>query len=88
MKEYILREDVLNKAIDPIESYITDEVVCVEDIKSIPAADVKEVVYGKWVWYSFSNGWDAAYRCTACDETTLGNYHKFCPKCGAKMDLK
>lgn len=49
MKEYILRENVLNKAFEPIETWITDEVVYVEDIKNIPAADVKEIVRDKWI---------------------------------------
>lgn len=52
-------------------------------IDAIPAADVVEVRYGRWV-----NG-----RCSECGEhapfwSMASTYHlsKYCPSCGAKMD--
>lgn len=97
MKEYILREDVLNKAFDPIETYITDEVVCVEDIESIPAADVREVVHAKWENiepYTAINGqYLKAQVCSNCDALFVSggnepyNSYPYCCVCGAKMDL-
>lgn len=86
MKEYILREDVLNEAFEPIETYITDEIVCVEDIKSIPAADVKEVVHATWIGKPIAGY--STVRCSNCKSVFRENTGKwkYCPDCGAKMD--
>ena len=94
MKEYILREDVLNMAIDPIETYLTDEVVCVGDINSIPAADVKEVIHAKWVEklvYPDGRSSVTEFVCSNCGSKPLESYEvtiysNFCHFCGAKME--
>ena len=58
-------------------------------IREIPAADVAPVVHGKWVY-----GEDVDIQCSVCgvDALTEGDYRqvksRYCPNCGAKMDLK
>ncbi|GFI56086.1 hypothetical protein IMSAG013_01139 [Clostridiales bacterium] len=56
-------------------------------INDEPAADVKEVVHGKWM----RNGMDLV--CTACGSLALTYCYDYihyrslyCPSCGAKMD--
>lgn len=55
----------------------------VKAIKSIPAADVREVVRGKWQFHMFTaNSW--GYECRVC-HTTWDTPTNFCPNCGAEM---
>lgn len=91
MAEYIDREQVLNL----LKSYgikrgnkvfgiadIGDAIMSVEDL---PTADVAPVKHGKWIhndeWWEFI--------CTSCHRG-IGNIkeYKYCPNCGAKMDLE
>lgn len=64
----------------------------IDDILSVPAADVAPVVRGRWVqcfedWRKQIEG----DKCSACGfehyGTSIANYH-YCPNCGAKMDLE
>jgi hypothetical protein len=67
----------------------------VEDIKSIPAADVRPVRRGKWIGYpeciKYANAYsDDHIVCSACEEcfSILDNdceRFNFCPNCGADM---
>lgn len=58
-------------------------------VRDFPAADVAPVVHGKWEWHGpcgDSNGkfWAT---CPVCKvRQRLGDYERFCPNCGAKMD--
>jgi DNA-directed RNA polymerase subunit RPC12/RpoP len=63
-----------------------------EWIESIPAAEVVEVVHGRWIRHVLKNAnvpW--GYDCSVCgewfviSEDTAERYH-YCPNCGAKMD--
>ena len=62
-------------------------------IEILPAADVAQVVHGRWDdsgRYTFPSG-AAAVRCTNCGcALTESEYHlnnwNYCPVCGAKMD--
>lgn len=70
-------------------------------VKSIPSADVAPVVHGKWVYDENGMDWNIpAWRCSECDtvNSALPTFcgkeklhlfvgSKFCPQCGAKMDL-
>lgn len=60
------------------------------DFYRIPAADVVEVVHGKWIW--FEDCVNSGLYCSACHKLIhkvmrpkkkLSNY---CPNCGARMD--
>ena len=48
-----------------------------------PLPDVAPVVHGRWKGAGMGD-----YYCSLCCEEVSGNRHKFCPNCGAKMDLE
>lgn len=53
-----------------------------------PAADVAEVVHGRWIWNEEGEiDWDQFYRCSNCGDKEYWESN-FCPNCGAKMDLE
>lgn len=60
-------------------------------IHNIPAAEVVEVVHGKWIYLD-----DGDWECSNCKEPFVicvcGKdrtwKHPYCPSCGAKMDLE
>lgn len=57
-------------------------------IESVPAADVRPVVRGRWEWMGpcRDNGGRLWATCPACGERQrLGDYTNFCPNCGADM---
>lgn len=91
MAEYIDRQ----KVIDMLDSaeIISDAAgeycgYCTEDINinSIPAADVAPVVHGKWV----DNGIEGSMLsgCSVCGFSCGAYSFRYCPSCGAKMDLE
>lgn len=58
---------------------------CIDNIKGV---DAVEVVHGHWCW---EGKFKACSRCGSYvewDETLGANFWKFCPYCGAKMDLE
>ena len=53
-----------------------------------PAADVAEVVHGRWIWNEEGEiDWEQFYRCSNCGDKEYWESN-FCPNCGAKMDLE
>ena len=86
MSEYIERETLLNHTIalnNPHE--LGENVVPVSDIEAAPAADVAEVVHGRWIYKGASVDGKRVYECSAChnDIYATGPY---CKECGCKMD--
>jgi exosome complex RNA-binding protein Csl4 len=64
---------------------------CLKKLKDIPAADVVEVVRGKWIFdrlVSTSGGTYGVRRCSRCEAyyQDVGYGYNYCPNCGAKMD--
>lgn len=61
-----------------------------EDIMSdIPTADVAPVVHGRWLLRHEGHG--HYWECSVCHENPciyVTKNTKFCPNCGAKMDLE
>ena len=64
-----------------------------ELIKIAPAADVVEVKHGEWIESDYCLAF--IYQCSVCKEdfefiegTPEENHWKYCPNCGAKMDVK
>ena len=58
----------------------------IKALESIPAADVREVKRGKWVYNEapvLGNPY-GSYRCTACSQAQ-DHKSNFCPACGADM---
>ena len=86
MKEYIERNELLkHKRYTSLDRYEIECVIDVDKIIEAPVVDVQEVVHGKWEiccdgYYPY---------CSVCkEEPSSGNMTKYCPNCGAKMDLK
>ena len=67
----------------------------------MPAADVKEVEHGQWIYEDdLETGYTTKAICSCCKKVVENNYHlnqelnrrdfkkenPFCRKCGAKMD--
>ena len=89
MDEYIELEAVIEKN--------HGGVVYIDDIKSIPAADVALVRHGRWerIGIKGRKGLPIYPCCSACGMVSaayrsewegLRGAWKFCPNCGAKMD--
>lgn len=61
-----------------------------EQIANLPAADVVEVVHGKWIKYEEESKKhiETIYYCSACqnwDAWGETEKYKYCPNCGARM---
>jgi len=94
MAEYIERQKVLDLAKtfsldidwDEDPSFLSFTYVTTNDIKTIPAADVRPVVRGKWsiVYDDFMKS--NYTTCSCCGKEYFGaNGFNFCPNCGADM---
>ena len=86
MDDYISREAALT-ALQDSDLFNTTERQ-LRAIRELPAADVAEVVHGRWIWNEEGEiDWEQFYRCSNCgDKEYLES--NFCPNCGAKMDLE
>lgn len=54
------------------------------EIREMPAADVAEVVHGRWIPFHSEAAGDIQY-CSACD-IGFDARMDYCPHCGARMD--
>ena len=98
MAEYIEREALLEKAKELSQTYSSSCLASVHIIKAIenaPKADVVEVKHGEWELHGNDDSLGCSYFCSSCwwnmdEDEFLDNWShfKYCPNCGAKMDLK
>lgn len=86
MAEYITKEQVL----EWVSSYsCTDDGIpyyrFVSNIHKMKAADVAQVVHGRWIMHADELG--LTCECSVCHIETMcdGNY---CPNCGARMNIQ
>ena len=94
--EYISREaaiEEIDKWLDTVGtalvgkglSYYGELIGCIEVAR---AADVAEVVHGRWIWNEEGEiDWEQFYRCSNCGNKEYWESN-FCPNCGCKMDLE
>ena len=83
MAEYIEREAL--KAEFEEDGHLSAYIE--EMIDSIPAADVREVKRGKWMFEgSIENTWKV-YTCSQCGANCIDGWN-FCPNCGEQMDMR
>lgn len=65
------------------------EVVAIDDIENVPTIDAEPVRHGWWIE---DGGFNTCSLCgNSFDRYDDGGYYQdfdYCPKCGAKMDLK
>ena len=102
-KEYIERNEAIKELRDvyefenPTASGAFDEYATMlvpRILKNLPTADVAEVKHAAWKWGKVC-GQEGIY-CTNCQAgwvnsdkaEWIAHEHDYCPKCGAKMDLK
>lgn len=80
--EYISRE----AAIEAVKHAWAKGLEPSQYIEILPAADVAEVVHGRWIWNEEGEiDWEQFYRCSNCGDKEYWESN-FCPNCGAKMD--
>ena len=79
MNEYIARDSVLT-----VLDWDCASRDALNAIKSIPAADVVEVVRGKWLPSDIPDS--ILDKCSECGFDTGAFTFHYCPNCGAKMD--
>ncbi len=93
MPEYIEREAILSQVISAGlinaygDFYGAGDVVLVDDIKDIPAADAEPVRHGRLI----ATGYDELYcefgNCSICG-ADMPIWSKYCLGCGAKLDAE
>ena len=88
MDEYIKKSYAVNAVLDVY--YDTPDIDLSGEkfeaaIRKIQAADVAPVRHGRWV-YPIGMAWN--YVCSECGKSIGVIKHKYCPNCGAKMDLE
>ena len=84
MTDYIERK----AAFDAAPEHFCDSARTLEAIETLPAADVRPVVRGRWEWMGpcRDSGGRLWATCTACGiRQRLGDFTMFCPNCGADM---
>lgn len=95
MADEYIRRDAAMKAVasqygacrSPAQNRLLDEIR--NKIRRMPAADVAQVVHGRWIKDDFlSDDVNNAEKCSQCGELIgwFGNLPNYCPNCGAKMD--
>lgn len=99
MAEYINREKILEDIGTDIAAFTLSMVF--RHIRNAPPADVAEVKHGKWIWDPNGMDWGlGTWKCSECacrnNNLPMNNRinplvfsgSKYCPNCGAKMDLE
>ena len=91
MKEYVERKALLEN----IKKYQSDAFgipIIIAEIEKTPSADVREVIHAKWIdaYPEIEPNPMFMYGiCSNCKfEQGLSSELRYCPECGAKMDLK
>ena len=100
MSDYIKRSDILNeienlrktpwykeKHSNILECFERQNAVYfVENfcVKNVPSVDVKEIVHAKWISQDDTY---TRFMCNNCNSRNHGGYEKYCPNCGAKMEV-
>ena len=63
----------------------------IETVKAQSAVDAEPVRHGWWMAYKGTGcpgtGYDELNRCSVCKSYSIFMY-RFCPECGAKMDIR
>lgn len=93
MAEYIDREKAERELLNAM-AMTGYQSRAINAVRYMPSEDVAPVKHGKWI--EKDDGWGCTYYdCSACGEswvtiegTPSENNMRYCPKCGAKMDLE
>lgn len=86
MSEYIERDKAIDACFNGWNNNAHD---CAENIRLIPAADVRPVARGKWEPVVAANEdgspYQAGIRCSECGHFDVWEFN-FCPNCGCAME--
>lgn len=88
MAEYIDKEQLLSELYSKQDDENLDMML---EIANFPAADVAQVVHGKWAPSERNPSFLVCSVCGDCyvyDEWVYERKWRYCPNCGAKMDGK
>ena len=88
MDACIKREQAL-KLIESAETWGWSMSTLYDEMQDLPAADVVPVIHGKWELRH--EGYGHYWECSVCSTNPciyVTRNTKFCPNCGAKMDLE
>ena len=78
---------------DESEGTLIEAYSAIDDLMEIPSADVAPVRHAKVIDKIYDDHetikpWDYRYYCSACKIPMRDSWNKYCPNCGAKMDLE
>ena len=81
-KEYIERKRAIVDACNSLELYPSEYAELENALNRIPAADVAQVVHGRWI-----ASHDEFCACSICKYPVYMGWNQtnYCPNCGAKM---
>lgn len=85
MSDLIDRETAIQVACDAVELFPSEWAAIATEMNRIPAIDAELVRHGRWI-SSPVIIWEP-YQCSICEKYSNVT-HKYCPNCGAKMDLE
>lgn len=76
-----------------LDNYRSFSAVTDDEIAEMPTIDAAPVRHGRWIMEQDYKDGTADFKCSNCEyddnffTKTLEIYIKYCPHCGAKMDL-
>lgn len=82
MTEYIDRDILIKNIEQETMSILFTKSTALKYVRESPAADVAEVVHGRWIPVDEKND---AFDCSECDAMVKKRCN-YCPSCGARMD--
>lgn len=61
---------------------------CLDVLRSLPTADVRENVHARWKVRSRTDKWEycECQNCGECYDFDIGERFRYCPNCGAEME--
>jgi NADH pyrophosphatase NudC (nudix superfamily) len=91
MDDLIYRADAINAANDAADDWDGGpdkgrEKMIREGLNAVPAVDAAPVKHGKWELVDEAE--PRRYGCSKCSCLSWYGTYKYCPNCGAKMDLE
>lgn len=85
MNGRLIDADTLIKAFDPEHYFDWYTPSIIETIENAPTVDAVPVVHAKWI---AQNDALTRFMCSSCKSENHEGFETYCPKCGAKMDLR
>ena len=81
----LIDADALIETFDPQHYYDWYTPSILENIDNAPTVDAVPVVHAKWI---AQNEGLTRFMCSHCKSENHEGFETYCPKCGARMDLR